>query len=114
MKCIFKYELSPMPGRQDVWISDGAEVLSAQAINDRIQVWVMVNSKASPARYRFHKVFTGQEVPPNPGKFIGTVVMGNGSLVVHIFQTRLIQSAFECQNIDESEAEAKVLVGVPA
>lgn len=87
MKAIYKYCLDPIV-EQTIDLPIGAEIISAQVqrgiTGENICVWAIVDTKAKKKPFKFYIAGTGHE-PPTNKKFIGTVQMMGGSLVLHIF-----------------------------
>jgi len=83
---IFKYGL-PMSYKEDVVLMpEGAKILSVDQQNDTPYLWALVNPSAPLKAKRFNVYGTGHVVPLNPGVFIGTVLLMDGALVVHVFE----------------------------
>lgn len=87
MNAIWKYTL---PAAHDCWIDmpEGAKILSVAVQNDEPQVWAIVDTQAPKLKRHFLQYGTGHEWPeiPEPGfRFLGTAVLRNGALVIHVF-----------------------------
>lgn len=62
----------------------GAEVLTIKSINDVPVIWAIVDTSAvlEPREFRFYN--TGEELPENRGKYIGTLEIN--SHIHHFFE----------------------------
>lgn len=59
------------------------QISHVQEVDDSLYIWYL--SGSGPERIvKLRMFFTGEELPDNPGKYIGTQILGNG-LVVHLF-----------------------------
>ncbi len=83
MKTIWKYKISP---EMKLEIPKGAIVLSIQTQGDQPCMWVLVDSFNENELRKFKVYGTGHQLPENPGKYIGTFQVENGSLVFHLFE----------------------------
>lgn len=83
MKRIFKYHLKT-EDRPKICLPVGAEFLCAQNQGDEIYVWALVDPQAELYEDRQFLVYgTGQ--PHEGGKYLSTVQLLDGALVLHIF-----------------------------
>jgi hypothetical protein len=68
---------------------DGAELLSVQtqvSDEDGFWLWACVDPDACQTARRLWVVGTGFDLPESLGRFIGTVQLYGGSLVLHVFE----------------------------
>ena len=83
MKTIYKYEISPL--HTAIEMPKGAELLSVKTQNNTPCLWALVDTD-QPPEDRFLVVFgTGHPVV-NHGKYLGTFLIENDSLVFHVFE----------------------------
>ena len=81
---IWKQTLKPKSA-QEVMMPRGARILSAQAQDNLPTIWFQCDPDEPMEWRNIHIVGTDHEPPAN-AKFIGTVQLSGGSLVVHIFE----------------------------
>lgn len=83
---VYKYPI-PVTGE---WVSVmmpvGAKVLSAQVQNGVLNLWARVTVDRPPITHRFRIAGTGHDLGDFVGRHIGTVQLGGGSLVLHVFE----------------------------
>lgn len=85
---IYKYTLQPETG-QYLTLPKGSQILSAKVQHERICLWCNVDVQTTLEEVHFvYSVPTGEEVPVD-AVFIGTVLLDEGSFVLHIF-TQLV------------------------
>jgi len=86
MKTIWKFELTPNRV-QSVPLPSGAQILTVQARNDSAPLmWVLADPDLPP-RERYLGIYTtNTAVPDDPGRYIGTFVIYDGSLEFHLFE----------------------------
>lgn len=87
---IWKYDITNL-GFTDLYLylPAGAKVLSAANQNERVCLWVMVDNTLPAIEPRRFSLFpTGSIVPPFK-EFVGTVLLGQGSVVLHVFELPL-------------------------
>lgn len=83
---IYKYELNL--GITTIYVPKGYEVLTAQMQDDRLQVWIKIDSDVNPDQeLLFEVIGTGHQlaVYSTPMKYVSTVQETNGLYVWHIF-----------------------------
>ena len=85
MKQIWKFELGP---DAKIEMPLGANILCVQTQYDKPQIWALVDPTARTIRRRFRTYGTGHIMPVNPGEYIGTFQLHNGSLVFHVFEEK--------------------------
>lgn len=90
MLTIWKYEIyHPVAGlTSTLEMPAGARVLGVKEQNNTLQLWAVVDTnmiaKGLVKKHLF-VVGTGHELPANAGPYIGTGVLHNGELVLHVF-----------------------------
>ena len=85
---IFKYDLHITDDKSEIFMPEGAEILSAHAIGDTVSIWVKFDHNVIELTPRYFMTCpTGYTITP-VGKlnFIDTVVMNEGRLIFHIFE----------------------------
>ena len=89
MKTIWKYELTPN-GQQSLPIPAGGQVLSVQAgTNNAPLLWVLVDPDLPP-RERFFGIYTtNTALPDDPGRYVGSFLLYEGSLEFHLFEMQV-------------------------
>ena len=85
MNTIYKYQLEP--GLTELDLPQGAHVLTAQAQNGNICLWVRVDTD-KPSEPRNFKIFgTGWGLPNDPRAiYVSTVQLEGEALVFHVFE----------------------------
>ena len=83
---VWKYLLliPALPEIQDVLMPLGAEVLSVAGQNEYPCLWARVDPEAELETRRFRVCETG--APGAEGEHVGTVLLYNGALVLHVFE----------------------------
>ena len=86
MKTIWKFELTPNR-IQSVPLPFGAQILTVQTKNENAPLmWVLVDPDM-PNQERYLGIYTtNTAVPDNPGRYIGTFLIYEGSLEFHLFE----------------------------
>jgi len=84
MKTIWKVALTQM-GTQDVRVPEGAEFLCAREQNEKACVWFRCDPNHEKKLRRIAVVGTGHEAPDD-GRYLGTAMLMDGSLVLHVFE----------------------------
>lgn len=85
-QAIWKFPLKP-EDRQTVAMPAGARILSVQVQSGTPCLWVLVDPqepKKADREIVMHG--TGHTFEGDPGTFLGTIQMFNGSLVLHVFE----------------------------
>jgi hypothetical protein len=85
MKAVWKFALHPYKINM---MPVGAKPLSVHAQGDDLCMWALVDTEAPLEKRGFVIVGTGHEVHDHTGEFIGTALLANGSLVLHIFEEK--------------------------
>ena len=92
MKTIWKQALPSAPGEHIVKTKRGARVLSAALdAMGSLCLWLLVDDEERLEERDIIVVYTGDDVPPNIGPFVDTVVLRSG-LVVHVFEAALFRA----------------------
>ena len=86
MKTIWKYEL--LPNRmQTVTIPFGGQILTAQTKEDNAPImWVLVDPDMPMLERHLGIYTTNTAVPDDPGRYIGTFTIYEGTLEFHLFE----------------------------
>jgi hypothetical protein len=87
-KRIYRYQL-PVVDAPVLRLPLGAEVLSVGPPRDGggdLDVWALVNTEAVSIRREFRVVGTGNPLPDDLGRFVGTVPLYDGALIFHVFE----------------------------
>ena len=86
-KAIWKYEF--VANEATFQMPIGANILCVQSQRDTVCIWALVVTNPDfPAEERSFSVYrTRVQTPNDPGKYIGTTQVFNGSFVWHIFET---------------------------
>lgn len=87
-KFVFKYPLTPRS--HVVELPKGAEILSVANQAETIVLYALVDPEQPVEPRAIEIILTGEEIvtPQYLGRFIGTVMLGGGSFVVHVFEPR--------------------------
>ena len=87
MATIYKYPLEP--GRTEIPMPLGAQVLTVQMQNGTPCLWAKVGQEPRPAGLRIFDVYgTGHTMPDDPRLiYVGTFQMDGGALVWHVFES---------------------------
>jgi len=86
MKVICKYDLHRDNGqRNSLVLHEGAKILSVGIQGGLHKLWAEVDTNKPKERRYVTGFYTGQLLPENLGKFIGTVIYGG--LVYHYYET---------------------------
>ncbi len=87
MSRIFKYPLRLSVGdRHEVMMPKGARVLSVDVQYREPTLWAQVDEENEPEKRVFRLVGTGHDFADQGARFIGTVILLNGDLVLHVFE----------------------------
>lgn len=85
-QAIWKFPLKP-EDRQTIAMPAGARILSLQVQSGTPCIWALVDPKKPEVQH--HEIVmhgTGHTFEGDPGAFLGTIQMFNGSLVLHVFE----------------------------
>jgi hypothetical protein len=83
MRTIWKFPLKPAV--QEITMPRGARVLTVQTQFGEPQLWAEVDTDAPTEQREFAVVGTGHPMPEDPGEYIGTFQIDDGSLVFHVY-----------------------------
>ena len=86
MKTIWKFELSPNR-LQSLSLPTGAEILTVKTKGDNAPLlWVLVDPDM-PLTERYLGIYTtNTAIPDEPGRYVGTFLIYEGSLEFHLFE----------------------------
>ena len=87
MKTIWKFNVGGL-GQTTIEMPRGAEILSVQAQRGEVVMWAAVDERAATEVRAFVVVGTGSRegVDEHTCRFIGTVQLYDGDLVLHVFE----------------------------
>ena len=85
MKRIFKWTLK-VDDFQTIEVPNDTQFLTVQIQGAEPQVWGLCSPDAPKKSVTIRIAGTGHPIDPNPGRYIGTFQMINGSLVFHVFE----------------------------
>jgi len=86
MKTIWKFELTPNR-IQSIPLPFGAQILTVQTKgNDAPLLWVLVDPDLPPQERHLGIYTTNTAVPDDPGRYVGTFLIYEGSLEFHLFE----------------------------
>ena len=84
---IWKYALNPVDTQQ-LWLTEGAKILSVANQGGEMCLWVECNPEA-PMKNNEDWIITlygtGHPINENRGEFVGTCLRAGGSLVWHVY-----------------------------
>ena len=95
MRTVWKFPLYPSPpplsftGDVVVWMPQGAQVLTVQAQEDVPVLWALVDTEAVSGPRHFLVVGTGHDMGDPAVRYVGTVQLFGGGLVLHVFEAVL-------------------------
>ncbi len=84
MKTIHKYILRD--GDSKISVPINHKVLSVGNQDDKVCVWIEVNTRHKLSDKVFEVYCTGQQIPDGNRKFIGTVLLDSGCFVLHVYE----------------------------
>ena len=84
MKRIFKWTLA-MDDFQSIDVPEDTQFLTVQTQYEQPQVWGICTPGASKKSVTIRLAGTGHPIDDNPGKYLGTFQLMNGSLIFHAF-----------------------------
>lgn len=85
MKTIYKWTLAP--GEQNILMPTGAEILCVQMQGSHPQLWALCDPHQPTQPRAITICGTGHHMPDQPGRYVGTFQMHDGSLVWHVFDS---------------------------
>lgn len=89
MKCIYKYEIDIDTGQVD--LPALAVILSVGVQHGRLVCWALVNESASEVVRHLTVIGTGMRAVGD-GRFLGTHLLRDGSLVLHVWDEKETES----------------------
>lgn len=98
MKTIWKFELTPNR-LQSVPIPFGGQILTVQTKGDSVPIlWVLVDPEMPP-RDRYLGIYTtNTKLPDEPGRYVGSFFIYEGSLEFHLFEMETLPDGMEEQD----------------
>lgn len=85
---IWKYELV-VADTQNIEMSPDAKLLCVQVQRDAPKLWALVDETREGKELRTIAIYgTGNPIPSNPGEYIDTFQLFDGSLVFHAFEVK--------------------------
>ena len=85
MTTIYKYRLEP--GRTELRMPEGAQVLTVQMQHGVACMWAKINPEMSQEDRTFEVYGTGHELPDDPRLlYVASFQMEDGALVWHVFE----------------------------
>ncbi len=87
MKTIRRYYLQPNKN-QSIHLPEGSRILSVQAKEDENQpiLWALVDPEKKDEERYLSLYATGTELPDDPGSYLGSFQLFEGSLEFHAFE----------------------------
>jgi hypothetical protein len=85
MKAVWKFVIHPYAMNM---MPVGAKPLSVHAQGDDLFLWALVDTEAELEDREFVIVGTGHELPDHAGEFLGTALLADGRLVLHVFEAK--------------------------
>lgn len=86
MKKIFKYELA-ITDRQNLTMPAGAQILTVQLQNEKVQLWALVSEDNPPKVHNIECYGTGHPIDkPNFLVHIASVQTNGGQFIWHFFE----------------------------
>lgn len=87
MKKVFKYELSYQTDLINVELPIGAEVLTIDTQKNKLCLWVSVDPDELVMEIRqFRIAGTGHSIYEEPLKYINTIQIYDGDIILHLFE----------------------------
>ena len=88
MKTIYKYQLDPKILKLQMPVD--ANIITAQSQSNEICIWAEIDTEAATEEITFEVFGTGHDIPLEPlgteRKYIGTALLYDETLVLHIYQ----------------------------
>lgn len=85
MKSIWKYRL-PLTSVGTIRMQRNATVLKVDKQQESLCLWAMVDTEADTEEVTFTIVGTGHKFSTTLGTYVGTVLVHNDSIVLHVFK----------------------------
>lgn len=80
---VWKYRL--IYGLQNVPMTEGAEILTAQVQDGAPQLWALLDASRQPQERTILVAATGQTIPPG-ARYIATFQIDEGTYIFHAFE----------------------------
>ena len=103
MKKIWKYALKDSDAEYE--IPEGGRILSVQMQGGGLTMWALVDIDAKREKRRVTVYGTGHDLPPYPGRYVGTV-QASPALVWHIFEKHDLAPRDVADDFHWTEAKA--------
>lgn len=84
-KSIYRYDI--LTGNGVVKLPGDSDFLHVAYKDNTLCVWTLIDTDKPVHAYTFKFYGTGWTLPDEPGRYIGTVVTTDGSVVWHVFVT---------------------------
>lgn len=84
MQRVYKYQL-PMNDWVSITMPAGAEPLCVEVQNGLPCLWARITVDNPPAVHHFRIAGTGHDLGSNVGRHLGSVLLHDGALVLHVF-----------------------------
>lgn len=84
-KSVWKYEIIPSDVIR-IEMPVDAKVLFVAVQYDRPCLWAEVDVDAPIETREFRVYGTGHRLPDDPGRYLGTFIMNQGTLVFHVYE----------------------------
>lgn len=84
---VYKYEL-PTDDRVELALPQGAELLTVGVQDDKLMLWARIDPSEPTVHRRFRVAGTGH--PAATGTYVGTAMLYNGRLVLHVFDLGIV------------------------
>ena len=84
-KSIWKFPV-PIMGRVRIEMPEDAKVLFAAVQHDEPCFWAEVSPDNKTVMRDFRIYGTGHRLPDDPGRYLGTFIMNQGTLVFHVYE----------------------------
>ena len=88
-KKVFKYLIQITTHETTIEMPIGAKIISVGCQNDELFLWAHVDTEKATEKRKIAVYGTGHEVT-HEGVFIGTVLMFDGSLVLHVMDCGMV------------------------
>jgi len=83
-KAIYKFPIH-LAAAPAIHMHAGAEILHVGVQNGEVCAWALVNPKAAMGLRMFNLIGNGHPIERDPGKYLATVQLEKGTLVLHVF-----------------------------
>jgi len=85
MSCIWKFPL--YLGTNELNVPRGARILALREQGEIPCLWMLVDPEAPTEKRTFRMHGTGHAIEGDPGVYLGTALIEDGALVLHVFET---------------------------